>query len=96
MHIFLCAQYVEDGSSSSGRKEKSSKVKAKESSHNNTLRIQDKELLEMTDEGRVQNIQCCVIDDALYFVLFQKKILYSCREMFKHASTLGVIVSLWD
>ncbi|CAB4033607.1 Hypothetical predicted protein, partial [Paramuricea clavata] len=43
--------YIEDDQPASGKKQKSTKPKAKESSRN-TLRIQDKELLEMTDEGK--------------------------------------------
>ncbi|XP_028416961.1 activating signal cointegrator 1-like [Dendronephthya gigantea] len=43
--------YVEDDPPLSGRKEKAKKTKVKESSRN-ALRIQDKELLEMTDEGK--------------------------------------------
>ena len=50
VHLFLCLKYIEEGPPLSGRKEKSIKLKAKASSRN-TLRIQDKELLEMTDEG---------------------------------------------
>ena len=59
--IFICPQYIEDDASLSGKKEKSKKVKAKESSRNNTLRIQDRELLEMTDEGGIKcTMQLCV------------------------------------
>ena len=50
MHLSFCLKYIEEDPPLSGRKEKSIKLKAKASSRN-TLRIQDKELLEMTDEG---------------------------------------------
>ena len=66
--IFICTQYIEDDASLSGKKEKSKKVKAKESSRNNTLRIQDRELLEMTDEGEIKyTMQLCVTRCCLLF-----------------------------
>ena len=51
-YVAEAPMYIEDEASSSDRKQKSKKVKAKEASRNNTLRIQDRELLEMADEGK--------------------------------------------
>ncbi len=53
-------QYIEEDMPdlpSSGQKQRLTKAKAKESSRN-ALRIQDKELLEMTDEGEVLFMYC--------------------------------------
>lgn len=54
--MFLCIKYVEEDRPSSGRKEKSIKLKAKDSPRS-ALRIQDKELLEMTDEGEELSVR---------------------------------------